>query len=100
MNLWLASGALMAILAAFGLFQRGQAISARADAAALRLELASAEAARAQAEEASRIHRAHIQRLEQAEERWTDIENELRTMEGRDAPLSPLLRATADRLWK
>ncbi len=64
-----------------------------------RLEVLSARAALEQAEEAARVHRAYLSRLEAERLRWTEIERELQSMEGRDAPLSPLLQSAADRLF-
>lgn len=72
------------------------------DKAALRLERAAriaAEASLERAEEAAEVHRAHLARAEDQLRALQDIRNELQQMEGRDAPLSPLLRTTADRLW-
>lgn len=52
------------------------------------------------AQEAARIHRAHLARAEDAARRWSGIANELQRMEGQDAPLSPLLGHTAERLYQ
>lgn len=51
------------------------------------------------ATEAAAVHRAHIARVEQDRKVLQTTIIELQQMEGRDAPLSPLLRATADRLY-
>lgn len=72
------------------------------DKAALKLERAAriaAEASLERAEEAAAVHRAHLARAADQERQVQEIRNELQQMEGRDAPLSPLLRATAERLW-
>ena len=65
----------------------------------LRIELAAAEAEVDQARQAVQVQREHLKRLETERVKWDAIESELESMEGRDAPLSPLLRSTADRLW-
>lgn len=67
---------------------------------AARVELATKDAALAQAREAARVHRAYLDRLETERARWAAIKADLQTMEGRDAPLSDLLRATAERLFR
>lgn len=74
----------------------------RLDAAlqAANAELAAKNAALAQAEEAARVHRVYLDRLEAEQARWAAIERDLQTMEGRDAPLSDLLRVTAERLFR
>jgi len=79
-------------------------LSARNDAltaqvASLRVSVASAQHALEQAETAAAVHRAYLARAEADAERWRAIQNDLQSMEGRDAPLSPLLRATAERLF-
>ena len=70
------------------------------DLAAAKIEIATAVVARKQAEETARVHRAHLARAADQARRFDTIRNELQSMEGRDAPLSPLLRATAERLWR
>ena len=52
------------------------------------------------AEEAARIHRAHLARAEDAARRWSVIANDLQQMEGQNAPLSPLLGHIAERLYQ
>jgi HK97 family phage major capsid protein len=47
----------------------------------------------------ARVHRAHLARAADQARQFDAIRNDLQTMEGRDAPLSPLLRATAERLF-
>lgn len=64
-----------------------------------RIELATQTAALAQAQEAARVHRAYLTRLEADRARWSATLAELQSMEGRDAPLSDLLRTTAERLY-
>ncbi|WP_422049926.1 hypothetical protein [Shimia sp.] len=72
------------------------------DKAALKLERAAriaAEASLERAEEAAAVHRAHLARAADQERAFQEIRNELQQMEGRDAPLSDLLRSTSDRLY-
>lgn len=64
-----------------------------------RIEIATQSAALAQAQEAARVHRAYLARLEADRARWSAIDADLQSMEGRDAPLSDLLRAAAGRLY-
>lgn len=61
--------------------------------------LTQAHAALERAADVARIHRAHLSRAANETRRWSDLFNELQLMEGRDAPLSPLLGATAERLF-
>ncbi|MCD9147661.1 hypothetical protein [Pseudophaeobacter flagellatus] len=63
-----------------------------------RLRAARAELARAAA--AARIHRAHLDRAADEARRWSEIINDFEKMEGRDAPLSPLLGRTAEQLFQ
>jgi hypothetical protein len=100
-RLYLAAGVagLIACLAIWGLWQRGGKIEALADAAYLRGELRTATLALEQAREAARVHRAYLDRLEGENARWTALEADLNAMEGRDAPLSPYLRAASERLY-
>ena len=72
----------------------------RADLAATRSELATAQASLQQAAETARIHRAHRTRAADEARSWSARSKELQTREGRDAPLSPLLAATARRLFR
>lgn len=64
-----------------------------------RLRRNAAETALERAAVAAAVHRAHIARMQQERRRFQHIRNELQQMEGRDAPLSPLLCATAERLY-
>lgn len=73
--------------------------SLRADLARAQRDLSTARASLARAQEAARIHRAHLARAADEARRWSDLSNDLQQMEGRDAPLSPLLAATAQRLY-
>lgn len=77
-----------------------------ADREALQAELTLVRADRdqaianlAQAEEAARVHRAHLARAAERARQWDALSRELQAMEGRNAPLSPLLRAAAERLY-
>ena len=72
----------------------------RAELAAARSDLATARATLEQAAETARIHRAHLTRAADEARGWVAISNDLQSMEGRHAPLSPLLAATADRLFR
>ncbi|MCD9148529.1 hypothetical protein [Pseudophaeobacter flagellatus] len=71
----------------------------RADLAATRSDLTRAQATLQQAAETARIHRAHLDRAADEARQWSALSNDLQQMEGRDAPLSPLLAATAQRLF-
>lgn len=68
--------------------------------AASEARLSAAEAELARQAETARIHRAHLARAADEARRWSALSNDLLQMEGRDAPLSPLLSATADRLFR
>lgn len=76
----------------------GQRDRARAEAAEWRARHAVAEARLAQVEEAARVHRAHLERMEREAAKWRQIAEELQSLEGADAPLSPYLRAVLDRV--
>lgn len=71
----------------------------RGELAAAQSELKAAQASLLQAEETARIHRAHLDRAAEEARGWVAISNDLQSMKGRHAPLSPLLSATADRLF-
>ena len=71
----------------------------RAELAATQVDLATAQATLQQAAETARIHRAHLDRAADEARAWVALSDDLQNMEGRDAPLSPLLSATADRLF-
>jgi hypothetical protein len=72
----------------------------RAELAVSQADLAAAQAILQQAAETARIHRAHLDRAANEARAWAALSNELQNMEGRDAPLSPLLAATAGRLFR
>ena len=72
----------------------------RADLAAAEVDLIAAQAVIAQAAETARIHRADLGRAADEVRAWVALTNDLQNMEGRDAPLSPLLSATAERLFR
>lgn len=80
-----------------GLVRDQAELSAALDAA--RVEIATHEVALKQAREAARVHRAYLDRAEDERARWAATLAELQSMEGRDAPLSDLLRTTAERLY-
>ena len=67
--------------------------------AAANIKVVTAQVAEQQALESARVHRAHLARAADQARQFDLIRNDLQKMEGRDAPLSPLLRATAERLW-
>jgi nitrate/nitrite-specific signal transduction histidine kinase len=89
----------LALCLSWGLWQRGQAIAARGEARMLQTDLAAERAARAQSDQAAAVLRAHFARIAAEDAQWRDLDADLRKMEGRDAPLSPLLRSAAERLW-
>ncbi len=63
-------------------------------------QLAGVQIALEQVEEAARLHRAHLARIEREARHWAEVQNELQQMEGQNAPLSPLLGHTAERLYQ
>jgi hypothetical protein len=71
----------------------------RVELAASQADLATAQASLQQAAETARIHRAHLDRAADEARAWVALSDDLQNMEGRDAPLSPLLAATAGRLF-
>jgi hypothetical protein len=76
----------------------GQRDRARAEAADWKRAHAVATARLEQVEDANRVHRAHIARMEAEAARWRAVAEELQSLEGADAPLSPYLRAVLDRV--
>ncbi|NUB43417.1 hypothetical protein GEU84_003385 [Fertoebacter nigrum] len=62
-------------------------------------ELAAAEAEVTAYQRSAEVHRAHLKRMEAEAARWAGIEHDLKSLEGRDEPLSDSLRAAAQRLW-
>jgi hypothetical protein len=72
----------------------------RVELAASQADLATAQASLQQAAETARIHRAHLDRAADEARAWVALSDDLQNMEGRDAPLSPLLAATARRLFR
>ncbi|GAA6196711.1 hypothetical protein NBRC116598_21550 [Pseudophaeobacter arcticus] len=71
----------------------------RGELAAVQSDLAAAQATLEQAAETARIHRDHLSRAAKEARAWVALSNDLQQMEGRDAPLSSLLGATAQRLY-
>ncbi|TLP68096.1 hypothetical protein FEE96_06170 [Parasedimentitalea maritima] len=67
--------------------------------AAAQIEITTARIAQEQALESARVHRVYLARAADQARQWDVLFNDLQSMEGRDAPLSPLLRAAAERLW-
>lgn len=93
-----ALAAVLALCAAlWWLSARNNALTSQV--ASLRVSVVSAQHALKQAETAAAVHRAYLARAEADAERWRAVQNDLQSMEGRDAPLSPLLRTTAERLF-
>ncbi|MFC2970484.1 hypothetical protein [Acidimangrovimonas pyrenivorans] len=86
-------------LGAWGWWQGHRLASARDQIAALRLSLAAEKAARAQAEQSAAVHRAYLTRAEADAASLRATLTDLQSMEGRDAPLDPVLAATAQRLY-
>lgn len=80
-------------------FQTYRLRGAQHEAATLAADLATVRAINQANTEAAIVHRAHIKRLEIAEQQWDALERDLQSMEGRDAPLSDDLAAAARRLW-
>ncbi|OED46370.1 hypothetical protein AB838_20400 [Rhodobacteraceae bacterium (ex Bugula neritina AB1)] len=74
-------------------------VQLRSDLEAAQSDLREARAELLQAAETARIHRAHLARAADRAREWDALSNDLEMMEGRDAPLSPLLSATAERLY-
>lgn len=86
--------ALLAALGLGGLSWHLQSRNARLSAA-----LSAAEAQVASYARTAEIHAAHIKRMAAEAEAWAAIDHDLKSMEGRDAPLSDHLRRAAGRLW-
>lgn len=72
--------------------------SLRAENEGLAVDLAASKRAVAQVAAADAVHRAHIERMARENAALDVALTDLQNMGGRDAPLSDLLRATADRL--
>ena len=87
-----------AVWAVAGAFQDRSRL--RVDLALVQSDLSAAQAVIAQAAETARIHRAHLDRAADEVRAWVALSNDLQNMEGRDAPLSPLLSATAERMFR
>jgi hypothetical protein len=77
--------------------QRDAAI---ADVRRLRVELATATAAIDAAKVAAEVHRVYADRLAREAREMAKLLSELETMDGQDAPLSPLLDDVGRRLWQ
>lgn len=101
MSKYLTIAALVSIIALGGVAWRasGQRDAAQAEADRLERELTTAIRAIEDAKMAAEVHRAHIERLAEEARETARLLAELEQMEGQDAVLSPLLDATADRLW-
>lgn len=94
----LIGGALLALMVWGGAVLR-ERDRLRSDLESANRQLISARMVIEQAEEARRVHRLHLEEAEAEAARWAAIARDLQTMEGRDAPLSDLLRSTAERVW-
>lgn len=95
------AAALLALLALSGVLvtamQRSAALSVENHD--LLVSLVSARQALNQATEAAAVHRVYLDQQEAEARRWQQLANDLQSMGGRDAPLSDLLGATAERLY-
>lgn len=97
MRPWLIIGVLMLVGVA-GL-QTYRLRDAQHHAATLAADLATSRAINKANSDAANVHRAHIERLEIAEQQWVELERDLQSIGGRDAPLSDHMAAAARRLW-
>lgn len=66
---------------------------------ALRLDNDRKEAVIAKTIEAQRIHKIYVEQTEAVRRENQTLRDDLRTLEGRDAPLSDHMRAVSKRLW-
>ena len=88
-----------AVLAIFAGIQSYRLQGVQMEMSTLAADLDAQRAVNQAAAEAAAIHRAHIERLELAEQQWDALERDLQSIGGRDAPLSDNLAAAARRLW-
>ncbi|WP_276946649.1 hypothetical protein [Haematobacter massiliensis] len=100
MRPWMIGAVLAAVCGIGGALwhQGGRAVRAEAAAARLSVELAATRAELQRQAEAARVHRAWLDRAEAAARRYEAALDDLQKLEGRDAPLDPVLRATVERL--
>lgn len=96
---YLAIGGALLALVVWGFAVLRERDQLRSDLEAKDRELTGARQVIEQAQEARRVHILHLEQAEAEAARWATIANELQGMEGRDAPLSDLLRSTAERVW-
>lgn len=68
--------------------------------ATTRAELAAQRVVAEQHEEAARVHKAHLERVERENAEWIGIERDLQGIDGRENPLPDALRDAASRLWR
>lgn len=94
----LIGGALLALVV-WGVAVLRERDQLRSDLVLVNRELTGARQVIEQAQEARRVHILYLEQAEAEAARWATIANELQGMEGRDAPLSDLLRSTAERVW-
>lgn len=99
---WIAYAAAAIVFGVIALIVLGEIKDARKTATELattKADLKDATAALRAAEVAKAVYRAHLDREAKRNQEIDEFLQDLQSMEGRDAPLSPLLRATADRLY-
>lgn len=68
-------------------------------AASLAVRLDRAEAQIEAYARAAEVHAAHVKRMAAEAEHWAEVQADLQSMEGRDAPLSDHLSRAARRVW-
>lgn len=96
--LQIAGVAACSLALAWGLWHRSEALQARADLTAARVQLATAEARLSQAAEAVAVHRAHLARVEAMASEAAARDADILNMEGAHAPASDYLRRAVDRV--
>lgn len=87
-----AAALIVVVLAAITFFLWKDNQGLRADISHAQAELEAQKIANAAKE-------AHLKRMAADAEKWGAIEQDLQTMEGHDAPLSPYLSGAARRVW-
>jgi hypothetical protein len=99
---WLRIGTLTLIFGCVGAVWLGwqELGQLRAKNAGLVSDLESYKASLAMMQRSAAIHTAYVQEQLKADQAQAALDQELQSMEGRDAPLSDHLRAAADRLWQ
>jgi predicted nucleic acid-binding Zn-ribbon protein len=93
-----AGAAVLAALAAWWVMDlRLDRVQAEADRLALQVQ--SRDAVIDQHRAAAAVHRAHLARAMAEAARADDLQRDLQTMEGRNAPVSDHMRRAGERLW-